>query len=428
MDIDPHPVGIRRPPSPEGEGYIPPLCHNLAAVGLLVMLQLLRRSRYVAAKRVWRPSVEVFVTVSQAFSDLPKVFVHRLWGACLGRWASESVSLRNFWVVRTVSSPRAPKSKSRAPATWWLPNISAHARPLSTGALLALALAGCAQPPSPGKTRSSEYFPEGTYGKASQKVIADGEEVPRGGGQYLVGRPYTIAGKTYYPREVDGRFAQQGMASWYGDAFHGRRTANGEIYDKMGISAAHPTMPLPSYARVTNTRNGRSIIVRVNDRGPYHAGRVMDVSAKVADALDFKRFGTAQVKVEYLGKAQLAGSDDSKLLASLRTDGAPATLDGLPGGRPVMVADRPSPNAPFQTAQAEAVSPLVAMRPAPMPTHAPLPPSRPFDLGTIPGAGEPIAASRPRTAALYYAAPSKPDLSALEDRRGPFGALLAKTR
>ena len=84
------------------------------------------------------------------------------------------------------------------------------------------------------------------------------------------------------------------MASWYGDAFQGRRTANGEIYDKASLTAAHPTMPLPSYARVTNLVNGYSIIVRVNDRGPYRGGRVMDVSSRVADVLDFKGAGTAQ--------------------------------------------------------------------------------------------------------------------------------------
>ena len=164
-------------------------------------------------------------------------------------------------------------------------------------------------------------------------MIADGQPIPHGGGQYLVGHPYTIAGRTYYPSENES-YTAVGMASWYGDAFQGRRTANGEIYDKESISAAHPTMPLPSYARVTNLTNGHSIIVRVNDRGPYHGGRVMDVSSRVADALDFKGAGTAHVKVEYVGRASLEGSDDRKLLATLRLDGAPATLDGTPSGAP----------------------------------------------------------------------------------------------
>ena len=86
------------------------------------------------------------------------------------------------------------------------------------------------------------------------------------------------------------------MASWYGAAFHGRRDRQRRVYDMASLSAAHPTMPLPSYARVTNLQNGYSVIVRVNDRGPYHAGRVMDVSSRVADVLDMKAMGTAKVE------------------------------------------------------------------------------------------------------------------------------------
>ena len=168
------------------------------------------------------------------------------------------------------------------------------------------------------------------------KVVADGERVPRGGGQYLVGRPYTVAGHRYYPAE-NPSYTAVGMASWYGAAFHGRRTANGEVYDMASLSAAHPTMPLPSYARVTNLQNGYSVIVRVNDRGPYHGGRVMDVSSRVADVLDMKAMGTAKVKVDYVGPAPMEGSDNSQLLASLRTDGSPANMIGY--SAPVMMAD-----------------------------------------------------------------------------------------
>jgi rare lipoprotein A len=96
-------------------------------------------------------------------------------------------------------------------------------------------------------------------------------------------------------------------------------------------------MPLPSYARVTNLENGYSVIVRVNDRGPYHAGRVMDVSSRVADVLDMKGMGTAKVKVDYVGAAPIEGSDDSQLLASLRTDGSPANMIGY--SAPVMMAN-----------------------------------------------------------------------------------------
>ena len=204
----------------------------------------------------------------------------------------------------------------------------------------AWALAGCAPPPAPRVSYSHghEHFAQGKkYGHASPKVVADGERVPRGGGQYLVGRPYTVAGRRYYPAE-NPSYTAVGMASWYGAAFHGRRTANGEVYDMASLSAAHPTMPLPSYARVTNLENGYSVIVRVNDRGPYHAGRVMDVSSRVADVLDMKAMGTAKVKVDYVGAAPLEGSDDSQLLASLRTDGSQANMIGFPSA-PVLVAN-----------------------------------------------------------------------------------------
>jgi rare lipoprotein A len=268
-------------------------------------------------------------------------------------------------------------------------------------------LAGCAQPPSVARhSNGKEYFSEAKYGHASPRVIADGQPVPHGGGQYLVGHAYTIAGHTYYPAENES-YTAVGLASWYGDAFQGRRTANGEIYDKDSISAAHPTMPLPSYARVTNLGNGHSIIVRVNDRGPYHGGRVMDVSSRVADALDFKGAGTARVKVEYIGRAALEGSDDSKLFATLRLDGAPATLDGAPTSSPVMVASNPiesfakaltptparqQPPAPEPAPPPAAAAPVEALaeRPAsPLPVHAPTPPARPFDLGSIPNAAFP---------------------------------------
>src|SRR3984957_10883085 len=202
----------------------------------------------------------------------------------------------------------------------------------------AWALAGCAPPPAPHVSYSHghEHFAQGKkYGRASRKVIADGEAVPRGGGQYLVGRPYTVAGRRNYPAE-NPSYAETGMASWYGAAFHGRPTANGEVYEMASLSAAHPTMPLPSYARVTNLGNGYSVIVRVNDRGPYHAGRVMDVSSRVADVLDMKGMGTAKVKVDYVGPAPMEGSDDSQLLASLRTDGSPANMIGY--SAPVMMA------------------------------------------------------------------------------------------
>jgi rare lipoprotein A len=158
----------------------------------------------------------------------------------------------------------------------------------------------------------------------SPKVIADGEPVPKGGGAYRVGQPYTINGHTYYPAD-NPSYRSEGIASWYGPDFHGRLTANGEIFDMHAISAAHPTMPIPSYARVTNLDNGRSIIVRVNDRGPYARNRIIDVSIGTAKALGFYDDGLARVRVEYVGRAPIEGSDDHALLATLR-EGRPAPV------------------------------------------------------------------------------------------------------
>jgi peptidoglycan lytic transglycosylase len=164
------------------------------------------------------------------------------------------------------------------------------------------------------------------YGvSSSARVVEPGQPIPKGGGVYRVGKPYVIGGKTYVPEE-NFNYRAVGIASWYGDAFHGRYTANGEIFDENAISAAHPTMPLPSYARVTNLRNHRSIVVRVNDRGPYAHDRLIDLSVKTAKLLDFYGDGTTKVRVEYVGRAPLAGSNDRKLLTTLREHGHAAPV------------------------------------------------------------------------------------------------------
>jgi rare lipoprotein A len=202
--------------------------------------------------------------------------------------------------------------------------------------------------------RSKEYFSEAQYGvKASPRVTDKRSRLPRGGGRDQLGQPYKVAGKWYYPKE-DRKYRKIGAASWYGDAFHGRLTANGEIYDQTHLTAAHPTMPLPSYARVTNLLNGSSVIVRVNDRGPYAHGRIIDLSRRAAEMLDYSNTGTAKVKVEYVGRAPLEGDDDSYLLASYRPGrGAqPEPSDGLPTG--VMVAMNGTTPSASRTATAAA--------------------------------------------------------------------------
>ena len=118
---------------------------------------------------------------------------------------------------------------------------------------------------------------------------------------------YKVAGKQYQPTKKIEHFSQTGKASWYGPGFHGKKTSSGERFDMNTLSAAHRTLPIPSYARVTNLSNGKSVVVRINDRGPFHGNRVMDVSKAAAKELGFIHTGTANVKVEQIlpnGKGQ----------------------------------------------------------------------------------------------------------------------------
>ncbi len=220
-----------------------------------------------------------------------------------------------------------------------------------------LVLANCA---SSGKF-ASRVDPK--YGvSSSPRVVAFGEPVPKGGGTYRVGKPYTVAGRVYVPEE-DTNYRAEGLASWYGDDFHGRLTANGEVFDMASLTAAHPTLPMPCYARVTNLSNGKSLIVRVNDRGPYHGNRLIDVSNKAAELLEFKGNGVARVRVEYVARAPLEGSDDRQLLATLRT-GVPAPSPSL-----VRVASA-RPFVPETTSSARVVR-----------GEVPMPEGRPYSLG-----------------------------------------------
>ena len=185
-----------------------------------------------------------------------------------------------------------------------------------------LALGGCTTS-DPTATLASAVpitkvkFTEEEYGvSASPRVALTPNAFVKGGGHYKIGKPYKVRGRWYTPKEEPG-YVREGRASWYGPNFHGRTTANGEIFDQNHLSAAHPTFPLPSYARVTNKANGRTVVVRVNDRGPYSHKRIIDMSKRAAEMLGFKQQGTADVRVEYIGRAPLDGDDAERLLASV---------------------------------------------------------------------------------------------------------------
>jgi rare lipoprotein A len=196
-----------------------------------------------------------------------------------------------------------------------------HPFRLACFAALALSLAACSSAPS-----------------------GSGERVPPGGGKgiYKVGQPYQIDGTWYYPAE-DWNYDETGIASWYGEQFHGKYTANGEVFDLNQVTAAHRTLPMPTVVRVTNLENGRSIEVRVNDRGPYARGRIIDMSRRAAQLLGFEGQGTAKVRVQI------------DVPASIQV----ASLAGRRGTEPALAAAAPPPQA--------APVPPVAAEPLPAP-------------------------------------------------------------
>lgn len=289
----------------------------------------------------------------------------------------------------------------------------------------------------------SGFFPSEYGSSASPKVVSTSERVPVGGGYRKVGKPYIIAGRLYQPSDPT-HYSETGLASWYGEDFHGRLTANGEVFNTFSVSAAHPTLPMPSYVRVTNLNNGRSIIARVNDRGPFHSNRLLDVSERVAEALAFRNAGTSKVKIDYLGKAPQEGSDDAQLIATLTTDGTPAVLRG-DASASIMAASveparlpleasvfNPNPVAPASgsTIAPVAVAPAPVPQPAVVPTASapissnlaiPMPPSRVLARSiatsvatkpakTVQPAVKPVATRKP----IVTAQPAKPPVLSLK--------------
>lgn len=209
-------------------------------------------------------------------------------------------------------------------------------------AVLAVSLAGC----SSGK-KSANLDP--FAGKGSPYYSKPGP-LPKGGGKRHVGKPYQVAGRWFTPHE-DPKYDKVGLASWYGPQFHRRMTSNGEWFDMEYMSAAHPTLPIPSYARVTNLENGRQVVVRINDRGPFVGTRIIDLSRKAATALAFKEQGKAQVRVKYLGPAPLG--DDRKQLASMNRKAPHAAPPAVMVAEAPKRKSRPKPAAPVQVAAAD---------------------------------------------------------------------------
>jgi len=174
---------------------------------------------------------------------------------------------------------------------------------------------------------------------STAKRLGDGQPKE---GEYKIGEPYQIGGVWYYPA-ADYGYDQTGIASWYGPKFHGRDTANGEVFDMNEVSAAHKTLPLPSFVTVTNLENGRRLNVRVNDRGPFAHGRIIDMSRRAAQLLGFDRNGTARVRVRVLPNESRAVASRMKGEAELASIGSPITISSLPKPKVMAEALPPPP-------------------------------------------------------------------------------------
>ena len=168
--------------------------------------------------------------------------------------------------------------------------------------------------------------------------------IPFGGGKYQVGDPYQVAGRTFTPHEQPG-YDKTGVASWYGEAFHKRRTSNGEWFDMNTLTAAHATLPLPSYAMVTNLDNGRKVIVRINDRGPFVDTRIIDLSKKAADVLGYRAKGKTHVRVKLIGPAPLEDSSQHMMALNQAMNNG-ATLSQI-----ASLTNDPNASAPTQVAE-----------------------------------------------------------------------------
>jgi rare lipoprotein A len=193
--------------------------------------------------------------------------------------------------------------RTSTPFRRFLPLLNRGLTPI----FLALLLTACGSTPKRG---GGFYQDDGPPDRAPADLAESPDAVPRVEPlNPRANKPYVALGRSYTPLTADVPFRQKGIASWYGKQFHGNRTASGELYDMFAMTAAHPTLPIPSYARVTNPRNGRSVIVRVNDRGPFKEDRAIDLSYGAATRLGLVGAGTGEVEIERLTFTQIASGE-----------------------------------------------------------------------------------------------------------------------
>ena len=208
--------------------------------------------------------------------------------------------------------------------------------------LVAVALAACGTAPkAPPEGKPAYYSDDGPPDKVPEDIASIPDAVPRDEPYHrYANRPYTVFGRTYAPMVNDDPMKERGLASWYGRKFHGQRTSSGEIYDMFAMTAAHKTLPIPSYARVTSLTSGRSVVVRVNDRGPFHDARVIDLSYAAAAKLGIAGPGSGPVEVE-----RVFARDAGIRLAASPPTAAPAALPAGAVTTPLEITEMPQPRA-----------------------------------------------------------------------------------
>lgn len=257
-------------------------------------------------------------------------------------------------------------------------------------------------------------------------ACADKKPPPPTVGEYKVGKPYEVAGVWYYPQE-DWNYRETGIASWYGPGFHGKHTANGEVFNENDVTAAHPTLPMPTMVRVTNLENGRSIKVRINDRGPFANNRIIDLSRRSAQLLDIERAGTAKVLVEILpdetrqliAMSSGQGADDTDVPQAAPV--GQVTTTSLTGAAP---ASPTAPGQPQPNLQKQLQPNLPQPTPQPAPSPAPVPQAQ-----LVPLANQPVQQVAVQPTALYVQAgsfTSPTNAENLRARLAAFGTAFVK--
>lgn len=244
-------------------------------------------------------------------------------------------------------------------------------------------------------------------------------------GTFKVGNPYNVEGRTYVPREQYD-LVETGIASWYGPGFDGKKTANGEIFDKRELTAAHRTLQMPSLVRVTNLDNGRSIIVRINDRGPFKRNRVIDVSEKAAELLGFKGIGTAKVRLEVLQQESLRIAQAARMGQSTR--GYEVAMNGRPGAYPGDALETVAYDASSGSVSVQPVGRETLMAPSDM--GAPVQTALPGHIRNGEFYPDPVVQERPVTRTNIYiqagAFSSYDNANRLRDKLAAFGTAVVK--